>query len=68
VRGPAFFRLDLRLEKRFNFASPRYLSVIAEVLNATAGQEVLRAECGTICQADKSGPVVLPSVGIEGGF
>ena len=68
VRGPAFFRLDLRLEKRFNFASPRYLSVIAEVLNATAGQEVLRAECGTICQADKSGPVVLPSVGVEGGF
>jgi TonB dependent receptor/TonB-dependent Receptor Plug Domain len=68
VRGPAFFRLDLRLEKRFNFSSPRYLSVVAEVLNATGSEEVLRAECGTICQADKSGPVVLPSVGVEGGF
>jgi hypothetical protein len=68
VRGPAFFRLDLRLEKRFSFGSPRYLSVVAEVLNATASQEVLRAECGTICQADKSGPVVLPSIGVEGGF
>jgi len=68
VRGPAFFRLDLRLEKRFEFTSPRYLSVVAEVLNATASQEVLRAECGTLCQADKSGPVVLPSIGVEGGF
>jgi hypothetical protein len=68
VRGPAFFRLDLRLEKRFNFGPPRYLSVVAEVLNATGSQEVLRAECGTICQADKSGPVVLPSIGLEGGF
>jgi len=68
VRGPAFFRLDLRLEKRFEFSSARYLSVIAEVLNATSAQEVLSAQCGTICQADKSGPVVLPSVGVEAGF
>jgi hypothetical protein len=68
VRGPSFFRLDLRLEKRFEFRAARYLSVIAEVLNATGSEEVLRAECGTICQADKSGPVVLPSVGVEGGF
>ncbi|HEY4103026.1 MAG TPA: TonB-dependent receptor [Polyangiaceae bacterium] len=68
VRGPAFFRLDLRLEKRFNFSAPRYLSIVAEVLNATGSEEVLRAECGTLCQADKSGPVVLPSVGVEGGF
>ncbi len=50
------------------FSSARYLSVIAEVLNATSAQEVLSAQCGTICQADKSGPVVLPSIGIEAGF
>jgi hypothetical protein len=68
VRGPAFFRLDLRLEKRFDLGRPRYLNIVAEVLNATASEEVLRAECGTICQADKSGPVVLPSIGLEGGF
>ena len=68
VRGRALFRLDLRLEKRFNFGSPRYLSVVVEVLNATASEEVLRAECGTSCQADRSGPVVLPSVGVEGGY
>jgi hypothetical protein len=68
VRGPAFFRLDLRIEKRFDFGRPRYLSVVAEVLNATGSEEVLRAECGTLCQADKSGPVVLPSIGLEGGF
>lgn len=68
VRGPAFFRLDLRLEKRFEFSSTRYLSIVGEVLNTTGSQEVLRAECGSICQADKSGPVVLPSIGLEGGF
>ena len=68
VRGPAFFRLDLRLEKRFDLGSPRYLSIVAEVLNATASQEVLSAECGSLCQENKSGPVVLPSIGVEGGF
>jgi hypothetical protein len=68
LRGPAFFRLDLRLEKRFNFSSPHYLSVVAEVLNATSAEEVLSVQCGTSCQADKSGPVVLPSVGLEAGF
>ncbi|HEX3773429.1 MAG TPA: TonB-dependent receptor [Polyangiaceae bacterium] len=68
VRGPAFFRLDLRLEKRFNFTAPRYLSIVAEVLNATSSKEVLSAKCGTLCQADESGPVVLPSIGLEAGF
>jgi hypothetical protein len=59
-RDPAFYRLDLRLEKRWAYSSRAYLSFIAEIMNATLSKEVL---FGT-----SIGPVTIPSVGVEVGF
>ncbi|HEY3594412.1 MAG TPA: hypothetical protein VGL13_11080, partial [Polyangiaceae bacterium] len=67
-RGPPYFRLDLRLEKRWHFGQRGYWGVVGEVLNATSTREVIRLDCGSICVERFSGPVILPSVGIEAGF
>jgi TonB family protein len=67
-RGSPFFRLDLRVEKRFLVGRRGYLDVVAEVLNATSTREVVRLDCGEVCRERTAGPVVLPSVGVEAGF
>jgi TonB family protein len=59
-RDPAFYRLDLRLEKRWVYSSKTYLSFIAEFMNATLHKEVLFGS--------PIGPVSIPSVGVEVGF
>jgi hypothetical protein len=67
-RGPAYFRMDLLVEKRWRVGERGYWGVAAEILNATSTREVIRLDCGSICVERFSGPVVLPSVGVEGGF
>jgi hypothetical protein len=67
-RGRPFFRLDLRVEKRFLIGRRGYLDLIAEILNATSTREVVRLDCGEICRERTAGPVILPSIGIEAGF
>jgi TonB family protein len=67
-RGPAYFRLDLRLEKRWRLGERGYWGAVAEVLNATSTREVIRLDCGSICVERFAGPVVLPSLGIEAGY
>jgi TonB-dependent Receptor Plug Domain/Gram-negative bacterial TonB protein C-terminal len=59
-RDPTFYRLDLRLEKRWVYSPTFYLSFIAEIMNATLHKEVLLGS--TI------GPITIPSVGVEVGF
>jgi TonB family protein len=59
-RDPAFYRLDVRLEKRWIYSPTTYLSFIAEIMNATMNKEVLFGS--TI------GPITIPSVGVELGF
>lgn len=61
-RDAAFYRLDLRLEKRWNLnvAGTTWISFVAEVMNATLNQEVV--------QGTTIGPVTIPSVGVEGGI
>jgi len=67
-RAPGYVRLDLRLERPFRI-SPRFeLSVVAEMLNATAAKEALRYECGGRCELVTAGPIVLPSIGLEATF
>jgi hypothetical protein len=67
-RGPPYFRADVRGEKRWRFGERAWLGVVAEVLNATSTSEVVRLDCGTRCVERRAGPVILPSLGIEGGF
>ncbi|MGZ3416919.1 MAG: TonB-dependent receptor plug domain-containing protein [Polyangiales bacterium] len=59
-RDPAFYRLDVRLEKRWNFGSSTWLSVVAEMLNATLHKETISGQ--------EIGPVSIPSIGLEGAF
>jgi TonB family protein len=59
-RDPLFYRLDFRIEKRWNLTKTAWLSFVAEILNATLHTEVL--------QGQTIGPVTIPSVGVEGAF
>ncbi len=76
-RTPAFYRLDLRFEKRWNIRRTGWISVVLEALNATLSREVNGYRCGTalasnnsipICAERVIGPVTVPSLGVEGGF
>ncbi|MBK7579305.1 MAG: TonB-dependent receptor plug domain-containing protein [Myxococcales bacterium] len=64
-RGPAFYRVDLRIEKRWPLAKSAWLSFVGEVMNATLSKETFASGTG----ADTTiGPVTIPSIGLEGGF
>jgi hypothetical protein len=67
-RAPGYVRLDLRLERPFRISRGFELSVVAEMLNATAAKEALRYECGGRCELVTAGPIVLPSIGVEATF
>jgi hypothetical protein len=60
ARDPTFYRVDVRLEKRWVLSQKVWLSFVAEIMNATLSKEVLFGE--TI------GPITIPSLGVEMGF
>jgi hypothetical protein len=69
TRLPAFFRADLRVEKRWQLGEKTWISVVAEWLNATLSKEAVTTTCTLSgCQAETIGPVTIPSLGVEGGF
>jgi hypothetical protein len=59
-RYPNFYRIDLRVEKRWSLGGSRWISAVAEGLNVTLQSEVVGGQ--------QVGPITIPSVGIEGGF
>jgi hypothetical protein len=64
-----FFRLDLRLEKRWTVGRTSWLSLVLEVQNATLSKETINGQCGSsTCDPQVIGPVTIPSLGLEGGF
>jgi hypothetical protein len=70
-RLPPFYRLDVRLEKRWPFGSAgAFWALVFEVLNTTLNREVVARNCGDDgdCDDDAIGPVVIPSIGLEGRF
>jgi hypothetical protein len=67
-RGSPYFRLDARVEKRWQLGQNSWWALNGEILNATSTREVVRIDCGTVCVERFAGPVILPSVGIEAGF
>jgi TonB family protein len=66
-RGPPFWRLDLRLEKRWLIdRRGRYWAFVVEMLNSTLNREVPFLTCGADgCTGDPIGPVTIPSIGAE---
>jgi hypothetical protein len=59
-RGAPFFRLDLRLEKRWTVGERAWLSFVAEVMNSTLSKESFAGQ--------DVGPITIPSLGLEAGF
>ena len=69
TRLPPFFRLDLRLEKRWQLGDRSFLSLVAEWMNATLSSEAVSTECTLQgCETETIGPVTIPSLGVEGAF
>lgn len=78
-RDPPFFRVDLRLEKRWRLGKDGFFAFVFEVLNATLSKEAntLGMDCEgnsdgttqtTQCDRGMVGPITLPSVGVEAVF
>jgi TonB family protein len=80
-RDPPFFRLDVRLEKRWPLGKTGYIAFIAEGQNVTLSKEVtpLGLSCEgnqtapngpstTHCQHSAVGPITIPSLGAEAVF
>jgi hypothetical protein len=70
-RLPPFYRLDVRVDKRWNLGKGRWVSAVAEFFDVTLSKESIDFRCQLFtgqCVAQQIGPVALPSVGVEGGF
>ncbi len=69
LRLPAFFRLDLRFERRWRFPSGFWLTVTAEWFNALLASEVQDAYYSSRGLVyEKQSPLTLPSLGAELGW
>jgi hypothetical protein len=78
LRLPPFFRLDVRLEKRWRVLRSGYLSFVLEGMNVTLSKEAIDVQCrpdGSLlsgkndtCTPNYIGPVTIPSIGLEGGI
>ncbi|MGH7297596.1 MAG: TonB-dependent receptor plug domain-containing protein, partial [Polyangiaceae bacterium] len=78
-RTPPFYRVDVRLEKRWPFLRDGYVAFIAEVENVTLNKETTsyglncktdatNAGGTTQCSPPSFGPLTIPSVGVEASF
>ena len=68
-RAPPFFRVDLRLEKRWVLSERAWWAFTLEFFNATLATEVTSRACTSSgCRDEQLGPVSIPSVGVEAGF
>ena len=77
-RMPAFYRVDVRLEKRWRVGAKGTVALVFEGMNVTLNKEVLGAHCAPgpgksangldPCTFQTLGPVTVPSVGVEGSF
>ncbi|HET6149196.1 MAG TPA: TonB-dependent receptor [Polyangia bacterium] len=73
LRAPAFFRLDVRIEKRWSLGKHGSIALVIEGQNVTLSTEKsgLFLDCTeapdapTRCTQGKVGPLTIPSVGVE---
>lgn len=68
-RSQAFVRLDAKLSKRWRPTPHFWWGSYLEVLNATHGVQVARRTCTPSgCRDEGTGPITIPSVGLEAGW
>ncbi|WP_437662392.1 TonB-dependent receptor plug domain-containing protein [Sorangium sp. So ce1182] len=64
-----FYRLDLRLSKRWALSERSYLGLVFDLQNATLTKEVFDVSCDDSgCTPQTIGPITMPGLAIEGGF
>lgn len=77
LRLPDFWRIDLRLEKRWRLGARGQVAVFLEGLNITFNQEAIAIQCETHvgasgltnqCLPQYVGPVSVPSLGVEAKY
>ena len=75
-RDPHFFRLDVRVEKRWSIGKSGSIALVVEGLNVTLSTETSgqALDCmgspgaSTQCSRETIGPITIPSVGVEAVF
>ncbi len=69
-RLPPFFRLDVRIEKRWTFAGGQWLGATLECFNALDKAEPIGGNYGPAMGLSlrTQSPIILPSFGLEGGL
>jgi hypothetical protein len=80
-RNPAFYRVDVRLEKRWQIGQTGSIAFVLEGQNVTLQKEVTalgidcegngspaQPETKTTCKQSVAGPITIPSVGVEAFF
>lgn len=74
-RMPPFFRVDVRLEKRWRVFGTGSIAVVLEGMNVSFTKEAIAVECKTTpgsiydtCTPVFIGPISAPSIGVEGSF
>jgi hypothetical protein len=78
-RDPPFYRIDVRLEKRWRLGQAASVALVFEGQNVTLSEEpnalgmdctgVLTAEGSTTeCERGTIGPITIPSIGVEANF
>jgi TonB family protein len=77
-RLPTFYRIDVRLEKRWRAFGNGFVAFVVEGMNVTLTKEAIAVQCnsnGTLsplkydtCTPEYIGPVTVPSIGVEAGM
>jgi hypothetical protein len=69
-RTPAYWRLDLRLQKRWLVNTKgAYWALTFEVLNTTLNREAVSQYCSPeSCRPSRIGPITIPSIGVEAAY
>jgi hypothetical protein len=83
LRYDPFFRVDVRVEKRWSFLKDGSIAFVAEVQNITLSKQEFGSDCQGIgmadpktglytetnkCKPGRLGPLTIPSVGVEAFF
>jgi hypothetical protein len=70
-RLPAFYRIDVRAEKRWVIGGRRWIAAVLDFFDVTLNPEAIEYQCDVsswLCKARTAGPIALPSLGVEAGF
>jgi hypothetical protein len=68
-RTKPFYRLDVRLSKRWTWPSGTYAGLIFDFQNALLAKEVFDVSCSTKeCTPREIGPITIPTLAFEAGF